>query len=97
MEFEENSFKVKKKTTKYSVWNEETIAFQKHFKTHEDCLLTNIKKCDNPFIINDEEKELVQLDTRDVEGTNIMKSIKKQADQLIKERLVIKAKDIQIH
>ena len=94
MEFEENSFKVKKKTTKYSVWNEETIAFQKHFKTHEDCLLTNIKKCDNPFIINDEEKELVQLDTRDVEGTNIMKSIKKQADQLIKERLVIKAKDI---
>lgn len=79
------------------MWNEETIAFQKHFKTHEDCLLTNIKKCDNPFIINDEEKELVQLDTRDVEGTNIMKSIKKQADQLIKERLVIKAKDIQIH
>ena len=66
MEFEENSFKVKKKTTKYSVWNEETIAFQKHFKTHEDCLLTNIKKCDNPFIINDEEKQLVQLDTRDV-------------------------------
>ena len=97
MEFEENSFKVKKKTTKYSVWNEETIAFQKHFKTHEDYLLTNIKKCDNPFIINDEEKELVQLDTRDVEGTNIMKSIKKQADKLIKERLVIKAKDIQIH
>ena len=97
MEFEENSFKVKKKTTKYSVWNEETIAFQKHFKTHEDYLLTNIKKCDNPFIINDEEKELVQLDTRDVEGTYIMKSIKKQADQLIKERLVIKAKDIQIH
>ena len=79
------------------MWNEETIAFQKHFKTHEDCLLTNIKKCDNPFIINDEEKELVRLDTRDVEGTNIMKSIKKQADQLIKERLVIKAKDIQIH
>lgn len=79
------------------MWNEETIAFQKHFKTHEDYLLTNIKKCDNPFIINDEEKELVQLDTRDVEGTNIMKSIKKQADQLIKERLVIKAKDIQIH
>ena len=78
------------------MWNEETIAFQKHFKTHEDYLLTNIKKCDNPFIINDEEKELVQLDTRDVEGTNIMKSIKKQADQLIKERLVIKAKDIQI-
>lgn len=59
------------------MWNEETIAFQKHFKTHEDCLLTNIKKCDNPFIINDEEKDLVQLDTRDVEGTNIMKSIKK--------------------
>lgn len=79
------------------MWNEETIAFQKHFKTHEDYLLTNIKKCDNPFIINDEEKELVQLDTRDVEGTNIMKSIKKQADKLIKERLVIKAKDIQIH
>lgn len=79
------------------MWNEETIAFQKHFKTHEDYLLTNIKKCDNPFIINDEEKELVQLDTRDVEGKNIMKSIKKQADQLIKERLVIKAKDIQIH
>lgn len=79
------------------MWNEETIAFQKHFKTHEDYLLTNIKKCDNPFIINDEEKELVQLDTRDVEGTYIMKSIKKQADQLIKERLVIKAKDIQIH
>lgn len=79
------------------MWNEETIASQKHFKTHEDYLLTNIKKCDNPFIINDEEKELVQLDTRDVEGTNIMKSIKKQADQLIKERLVIKAKDIQIH
>ena len=78
------------------MWNEETIAFQKHFKTHEDYLLTNIKKCDNPFIINDEEKELVQLDTRDVEGTYIMKSIKKQADQLIKERLVIKAKDIQI-
>ena len=40
------------------------------------CLVTEIKKIGNLFIINNEECKLIQLDTRDVMGPNIVKSIK---------------------
>ena len=100
MEFEENSVLKQTRKTKY-MNREETVAFQKRFKTHVDCLVSETKKFGNPFIINDEECELVQLDTRDVMGPNIVKSIneiqivgKEQADQFMKERLVNKVKDI---
>ena len=66
-----------------------------------DCLVTETKKFGNTFIFNDEEYELVQLDIRNVMGLNIVTSIteiqrvcKEFADQLMKKRLVTKAKDI---
>ena len=100
MEFEENSVLKQTRKTEYK-HHEETVAFQNRFKTHVDCLVSEIKKFGNPFIINEEECELVQLDTRDVLGPNIVKSIKEiqrvgkeQADQFMKGRLVTKAKDI---
>ena len=100
MEFEENSVLKQTRKTEYK-HHEEIVAFQKRFKTHVDCLVSEIKKFGNPFIINEEECELVQLDTRDVLGPNIVKSIKEiqrvgkeQADQFMKGRLVTKAKDI---
>ena len=89
MEFEENFVLKQTRKTEYRHY-EETVAFQKHFKTFVDCLVTEIKKIGNVFIINDEECELVQLDIRDVMGSNIVKSIneiprigKEQADQFI--------------
>ena len=100
MKFEENSVLKQTRKTEYK-HHEEIVAFQKRFKTHVDCLVSEIKKFGNPFIVNDEECELVQLDTRDVVGPNIVKSIneikrvgKEQVDQFVKERLVTKAKDI---
>ena len=66
-----------------------------------DCLVTETKKFGNTFIVNDQEYELVQLDIRNVMGLNIVTSIteiqrvgKEYADQLMKKRLVTKAKDI---
>ena len=66
-----------------------------------NCLVTETKRSDNPFIISDEVCELVQLDTRDAIGPNIGKFIndiqsvgKEQTDQFMKERLLTKAKDI---
>ena len=66
-----------------------------------DCLVTEIKKSGDTFIVNDEEYELVQLDIRNVMGLNIVTSIteiqrvgKEYADQLMKKGLVTKAKDI---
>ena len=56
-------------------------------------LVAQIKKFGNPFIINNEECELIQLDTRDFMVPNIVKSIKEiqrggkeQTDQFMKER-----------
>ena len=66
-----------------------------------DCLVTETKKFGNTFIVNYQEYELVQLDIRNVMGLNIVTSIteiqrvgKEYADQLMKKRLVTKAKDI---
>ena len=66
-----------------------------------DCLVTETKKFGNTFIVNDQEYELVQLVIRNVMGLNIVTSIteiqrvgKEYADQLMKKRLVTKAKDI---
>ena len=66
-----------------------------------DCLVTETKKFGNTFIVNDKKYELVQLDIRNVMGLNIVTSIteiqrvgKEYADQLMKKRLVTKAKDI---
>lgn len=61
------------------------------------CLVTEIKKIGNLFIINNEECKLIQLDTRDVMGPNIVKSIKGiqrrefreiQMHQLTKDKLL---------
>ena len=65
MEFEENSVLKQTRKTEYR-HHEETVAFQKRFKTHVDCLVSEIKIFGNPFTINDEECELVQLYTRDM-------------------------------
>ena len=99
-ELEENSVSKQTRKTEYRN-HEETVAFQKRFKTHMDSLVSETKKFGNSFIINAKECELVQLDTRDVMGPNIVKSInkiqtvgKEQADQFMKERLVTKAKGI---
>ena len=74
MEFEKNS--VLKQTRKIEYrHHEETVAYQKRFKTHANCHVTEIKKIGDPFIIIDEECELVQLDTREVMCPNIVKSI----------------------
>ena len=75
IEFEWNSVLKQHRKIKYS-HHEKTVAFQKSFKTHVGCLVTEIKKIGNLFIINNEECKLIQLDTRDVMGPNIVKSIK---------------------
>ena len=56
-------------------------------------LVAEIKKFGNPFIINNKECELIQLDTRDFIVPNIVKSIKEiqgggkeQTVQFMKER-----------
>ena len=74
LEFEENSVLKWTRKTEYRP-RDETVAFQKRFKTHADCLVTETNKFGNPFIINDEECELVQLDTRNAIEPNIVKSI----------------------
>ena len=63
VEFKESSVLKQFRKTEYRHY-EETEAFQKRFKTRVDCLVTEINKFGNPFIINIEEHELVQLDTR---------------------------------
>ena len=56
LEFEENSVLKQTRKTEYR-HHEETVAFQKCFKIHVDCLVIEIKKFGNPLIINDEECE----------------------------------------
>ena len=73
-EFQQNPVLRQTIKTEYS-HKEDRVAFQKRFKTHGGCFATVIKKNGNPFIISDEEGELVQIDTRDVIEFNIVKSI----------------------
>ena len=71
---------------------------QQHFRSASkpmQIVLTEINKFGNPFIINDEEFELVQLDTRNAIKPKIVKSIneiqrvgKEQADQFMNSRSI---------
>ena len=83
LEFEENSVLKWTRKTEYR-HHDETVAFQKRFKTHVDRLVTEINKFGNPFIIIDEECELVQLDTRHAIEPNIVKSIN-ETQRVVKE------------
>ena len=65
--------------------------FQKRFKEHYKSLVQEIEKLGNPFICISDENDLIQLDTRDILGQEVVNSKneieelgKLQADNFIK-------------
>ena len=94
-EFEENSALRRTERSDFR-HHEQTAFFQKRFKDHVDKLCTEFKKMRNPFLASDED-ELIQLDTRDAMGPNIVKTVnqiedigKEQAQSFMTERLLKK-------
>jgi len=98
-EFEENSALRGTQKSDFR-HHEQTAFFQKRFKDHVDKLCSEFNKMRNPFLGSDED-ELIQLDTRDVMGPNIVKTVnqiedlgKEQAQSFMTERLLKKEKEI---
>jgi len=75
--------------------HEETPGFQKRFKDHYQSLIEEFEKLGNPFLCEGEDTDLIQLDTRDVMGEDIVETVneierlgKSQAETFITERIV---------
>ena len=69
--------------------------FQKRFKDHYRSLVEEFEKLGNPFLCEGDDTDLIQLDTRDVMGEDIVKTVneiehlgKSQAETFITERMV---------
>ena len=102
MEFEQNSALKNTRKSEYR-HHEQTAAFQKGFQNDLENLNTEFMNLGNPFIVDFEDRDLIQLDTRDIMGPEIVKTIneiqiigKQQADVFFNERLIQKSKNIDV-